>query len=82
VARVSTVGAKVRPGVPLGPAHVLLTSDPGGGATGITATDGLTRQRHGRGPCNLDARAGERGRVPGLPVGETVRARLSPCPPA
>jgi anti-sigma regulatory factor (Ser/Thr protein kinase) len=70
-------------GILLDPAHLLLTvSDPGDTPPRVTAADDSALQEHGRGLCIVDALAEEWGWTPNPPIGKTVWARLSTCPPS
>ncbi|WP_030230566.1 MULTISPECIES: ATP-binding protein [unclassified Streptomyces] len=72
---------EIRLGFLLDPTHVLVTvSDPDDHPP-VYAPAGSGLQEHGRGLCIVDALSDEWGWVPLSPVGKTVWARLSTCPP-
>ncbi|MET8247620.1 ATP-binding protein [Streptomyces sp. NPDC005202] len=69
-------------GLALGAAHLVLTvSDPCDSRPVSAPTAGSDLLEHGRGLCIIDALAEEWGWAPRPPVGKTVWAKLSTCPP-
>jgi anti-sigma regulatory factor (Ser/Thr protein kinase) len=75
--------AEVWLGILLHPAHLLITvSDSGEAPPRVTAAEDSVLPEHGRGLCIVDALAEEWGWTPNPPIGKTVWARLSTCPPS
>jgi hypothetical protein len=66
----------------LAPANLVLSvSDPCDNPPEYMPTDGSALREHGRGLCIVDVLAEEWGWTPDPPVGKTVWAKLSTCPP-